>query len=112
MTPQEMERGIVRYGDLRPCKTAFIDAHTPGSDQKENFTIIGPGVSENPDQHVHIAEPHGFNIGGARQPPGCVLRRCAASASTVLPSGVMSTEVMRPSEPKPCATVSDCTSPS
>ncbi len=43
---------IVRYGDLKPCKTAFIDAHTPGSDQKENFTIIGGGVSESPDQHV------------------------------------------------------------
>ena len=36
----------------------------------------------------------------------------AASASTVLPSGVISTEVIRPSEPKPWATVSDCTSPS
>ena len=34
---------IVRYGELKPCKTAFIDAHTPGSDQKENFTIIGGG---------------------------------------------------------------------
>ncbi len=38
MTPSEMESRIVRYGELRPCKTAFIDAHTPGSDQKENFT--------------------------------------------------------------------------
>ena len=37
---------------------------------------------------------------------------CAASASTVLPSGVINTEVIRPSEPKPCATSSDCTSPS
>ena len=65
------EGRIVRYGELQPCFDAFIDTRTPGSDQKENFTIIGPGVSENPDQHVHIAEPHGFNIGGARQPPGC-----------------------------------------
>ncbi|MCV3270510.1 cupin domain-containing protein [Roseobacter sinensis] len=71
MTPQEMETRIVRYGDLRPCKTAFIDAHTPGSDQKENFTIIGGGVSESPDQHVHISIPHGFNIGAAGQPPKC-----------------------------------------
>jgi len=63
---------IVRYRDLLPCTTAFIDARTPGSDAKENFTIIGPGVAENPDQHVHISELHGFNIGGARQPPGCV----------------------------------------
>lgn len=71
MTPHEMEARIVRYGELRPCKTAFIDAHTPGSDQKENFTIIGGGVSESPDQHVHIAIPHGFNIGAAGQPPKC-----------------------------------------
>ncbi|MEM6373352.1 MAG: cupin domain-containing protein [Pseudomonadota bacterium] len=71
MTPQELDARIVRYGDLQPCKTAFIDAHTPGSDQKENFTIIGGGVSESPDQHVHIAIPHGFNIGAAGQPPKC-----------------------------------------
>ena len=71
MTPAEMEPRIVRYGDLMPCKTAFIDAHTPGSDQKENFTIIGGGVSESADQHVHISIPHGFNIGAAGQPPKC-----------------------------------------
>ncbi len=65
-TPQ-----LVRYGDLVPCKTAFIDAHTPGSDRKENFTIIGGGVSESPDQHVHIRETPGFNIGAAGQPPFC-----------------------------------------
>jgi mannose-6-phosphate isomerase-like protein (cupin superfamily) len=62
---------VVRYGDLVPCKTAFIDAHTPGSDQKENFTIIGGGVSESPDQHVHIRDTPGFNIGAAGQPPKC-----------------------------------------
>ncbi len=71
MTPAQMEARLVRYGDLQPCKTAFIDAHTPGSDQKENFTIIGGGVSESPDQHVHITIPHGFNIGAAGQPPKC-----------------------------------------
>lgn len=63
---------IVRYAELQPCHDAFIDTRTPGSDKKENFTIIGPGVSENPNQYVHIAEPHGFNIGGARQPANCV----------------------------------------
>jgi len=71
-TAQAMERRIVRYADLRPCYNAFVDTRTPGSEAKENFTLIGPGVSENPEQHVHISEPHGFNIGGARQPPGCV----------------------------------------
>ena len=62
---------IVRHGELIPCTSAFIDAHTPGSDQKENFTIIGGGVSESPDQHVHIRDTPGFNIGAAGQPPRC-----------------------------------------
>ena len=67
-----LDKRLVRYADLKPCTTAFIDTRTPGRQEKENFTIIGPGVAENPDQHVHIEEAHGFNIGGARQPPGCI----------------------------------------
>jgi mannose-6-phosphate isomerase-like protein (cupin superfamily) len=62
---------IVKYAELVPCRTAFIDAHTPGSDQKENFTIIGGGVSEAADQHIHIKDTPGFNIGAAGQPPKC-----------------------------------------
>ena len=71
-TIEAMAARVVRYADLKPCYNAFIDTRSPGSEAKENFTIIGPGVSENPEQHVHITEPHGFNIGGARQPPACV----------------------------------------
>jgi len=69
-TKERMLERVVRYEELVPCVAAFIDAKTPGSHLKENFTIIGPGVSENPEQHVHIREPHGFNIGAARQPGG------------------------------------------
>ena len=72
ITMEQMRTRLVRYGELVPCRTAFIDTRTPGSQEKENFTIIGPGVAENPDQHVHIREPHGFNIGAARQPPRCI----------------------------------------
>ncbi len=71
-TPEKMAERWVRYDELRPCLNAFVDTYTPGSDKKENFTIIGPGVAEHPDQHVHISESHGFNIGGARQPPKCL----------------------------------------
>ena len=71
-TQADLAARVVRYADLVPCLNAFIDTRSPGSEAKENFTIIGPGVSENPDQHIHIAEPHGFNVGGARQPPNCV----------------------------------------
>ena len=61
----------VKFSELVPCRTAFIDTHNPGTEGKENFTIIGGGVSENPEQYVHIKETPGFNIGGARQPAGC-----------------------------------------
>ena len=71
MNELNINNRLVRYGELIPCKTAFIDTYTPGSNQKENFTIIGSGVSENPEQHVHISIPHGFNIGAAGQPPKC-----------------------------------------
>ena len=71
MTPAEMDRRIVRHDALVPCRSAFIDAHTPGSDRKENFSIIGAGVSESAEQHVHIRETPGFNVGAAGQPPGC-----------------------------------------
>ncbi len=69
---EQMMQRLVKYSELRPCLNAFVDTYTPGSDKKENFTIIGAGVAESPDQHVHINEAHGFNIGGARQPPGCL----------------------------------------
>ncbi len=62
---------ILRRSDIVPCKTAFIDARTPGSDQKENYCLIGAGVAENPEQVVHINTPHGFDVGAARQPKGC-----------------------------------------
>lgn len=71
-TPQTMSERLVRYTEMQPCLNAFVDTYTPGSDRKENFTVIGPGVAEHPGQHVHIKEPHGFNIGGARQPPHCI----------------------------------------
>lgn len=71
-TREAMAQRLVRYADLVPCRTAFIDTRTPGSTEKENFTIIGAGVSESADQFVHITEPHGFNVGAARQPEGCV----------------------------------------
>ncbi len=68
----DLSHRIVRYGELEPCKTAFIDAHTPGSDQKENFTIIGGGVSAKAPISTSTSRSRiGFNIGAAGQPPKC-----------------------------------------
>lgn len=69
---EKMKKRIIRKEDLVADKTAFIDARTPGSDKKENYTIIGPGVSESSNRFINLKEAHGFNIGAAAMPNGCI----------------------------------------
>ncbi|WP_169907893.1 cupin domain-containing protein [Priestia abyssalis] len=69
---EKMKKRIIRKEDLVADKTAFIDARTPGSDKKDNYTIIGPGVSESSKRFINLKEAHGFNIGAAAMPNGCV----------------------------------------
>ena len=57
-----LESRLIHHADLRPRKKAFIDTRSPGSADKENVTLIGRGASRNPNQHVHIPEPHGFKL--------------------------------------------------
>ena len=71
-TEQDIQERVVRYSDLRPQKQSFIDTRNAGSEEKESFSVIGGGVVENKARHVHINIPHGFNMGGARMPPGVV----------------------------------------
>ncbi|MNW37688.1 Cupin domain protein [compost metagenome] len=67
---QEIRRRTIRRTDWDPCNSAFIDCRTPGSDQKENYAFIGPGVSQNPNQTINLSEAHGFNTGAAGMPHG------------------------------------------
>lgn len=69
MTNETLKKRLIRYEQLIPCKAAFIDAKTPGSHLKDNYSIIGGGVSESKHQKVNLAEKHGFCIGAAGQPP-------------------------------------------
>jgi len=52
------------------CTLAFIDCKLPGSDQKENYSIIGAGVTQSEGQVVNLTEPHGFSVGAAAMPAG------------------------------------------
>jgi quercetin dioxygenase-like cupin family protein len=61
---------VVRKSDYIPCAEAFVDTRLYNRDGKLNYCIIGPGVAENSKQHVHISEPHGFNVGGVSLPTG------------------------------------------
>jgi mannose-6-phosphate isomerase-like protein (cupin superfamily) len=68
--PGEVARRTVRRTDWVPCTAAFIDCRTPGSDRKDNYSFIGPGVSQSADQFVNLREPHGFQLGAAGMPHG------------------------------------------
>ncbi|MGW2339559.1 cupin domain-containing protein [Streptomyces sp. NPDC001661] len=70
VTTQELEQRTVRRSDFVSCNQAFIDCRTPGSAGKENYAMVGPGVSQSSGQHVNVRLPHGFNIGAAAMPHG------------------------------------------
>ena len=69
---QTLKNHTIYAKDFVSCNQAFIDCRTPGSDQKENYSMIGPGVSQSSKQFVNLKTPHGFNIGAAAMPKGCV----------------------------------------
>jgi mannose-6-phosphate isomerase-like protein (cupin superfamily) len=66
----ELKRRTILRTDWVPLRAAFIDCRTPGSDQKDNYSFIGSGVSQSAQQFVNLEEPHGFNLGAAGMPNG------------------------------------------
>lgn len=71
-TTMPLDERVIRATDLVACPDVFIDARNPGSSGKLNYALIGPGVSEESTQYVHISEAHGFNLGAAAMPSGTV----------------------------------------
>ena len=70
LTPAELQRRHIRRAQYVSCDDAFIDVRLPGSTPKQNYSIVGPGVTQNTSQVVNLREPHGFNIGAAGMAPG------------------------------------------
>src|SRR5690349_21469530 len=68
VSADELARRTIRKSQYVSCNTAFIDVRMPGSELKENYSIIGGGVTQNPDQVINLTEPHGFNVGAAAMP--------------------------------------------
>ncbi len=64
------ESRLIRRTDLVPCSLAFIDCKMPGSLLKQNYSIIGAGVTQSAEQVVNLDEPHGFALGVAAMPHG------------------------------------------
>lgn len=63
---------LIKRSDMVACKVAFIDCKMPGSERKENYSLVGPGVTQSRDQVVNLTEAHGFSLGVAAMPPGTV----------------------------------------
>jgi len=70
LTREEAANRHVQREDYVSCTVAFIDCKKPGSHLKENYSIIGPGVTSSTEQLINLPEPHGFNIGAAAMPHG------------------------------------------
>jgi quercetin dioxygenase-like cupin family protein len=70
LSQSEAEARRVKRADYVSCTVAFIDCKKPGSHLKENYSIIGPGVTSSSEQVINLPEAHGFNIGAAAMPNG------------------------------------------
>jgi len=70
VTPEQARSRLIAPQDMVSCNLAFIDCKLPGSHLKQNYSFIGPGVTQSSSQVVNIPEPHGFNIGAAAMPKG------------------------------------------
>ena len=89
VTPSDAKRRHLKREDYVPCADAFIDCRIPGSIPKENYSMIGPGVTQNPNQCINLQEPHGFNIGAAGMYPGVTnnLHLHFTSETFIVPTG-------------------------
>lgn len=70
ISQQDADARRIKRSDYVSCTVAFIDCKKPGSHLKENYSIIGPGVTSSDDQVINLPEAHGFNIGAAAMPNG------------------------------------------
>ena len=72
ITPTALAERFIPFASLRYSTEAFIDYCIPECKPKYNYALIGPGVSQNPNQPVSLREPHGFQVGGVSIPHGKV----------------------------------------
>ncbi len=65
----ENER-VARFADMKPNPMMFVDTRLP-EHERDLFSVIGPGVSEDPATEPSITGGHGFNLGYVGAKPGC-----------------------------------------
>jgi mannose-6-phosphate isomerase-like protein (cupin superfamily) len=69
-TPQDMEERIARFGEIPASPRAFVDTWIPGH-QRTLLSVIGSGVTDNPDFKPKIAAAEHFHVDFIVAPKGC-----------------------------------------
>lgn len=82
-SPAEMDRRIVRFGDLQWSGQALLDASLPGCGA-EIAPAVGLGVAQDRDQLAPVLNPHGLSIEWLRIPPGGQVSRHLLDEKQVL----------------------------
>ncbi len=72
MTSEELLARAIPFASLRYSTEAFMDYRIPGCAPKQNYALIGSGVSQSPKQPVSLREKHGFQVGGVMMPAGVI----------------------------------------
>jgi quercetin dioxygenase-like cupin family protein len=72
MSRSQLDERFIPFSGLKYSTEAFIDYRIPGCGPKYNYALVGPGVSQNPNQPVSFREKHGFQVGGVAMPHGVV----------------------------------------
>ncbi len=64
-----MNNRLAKFEDLVPSTLPFVEGKLEGHKERKNYSIVGPGVSEDSKQFVKIAMPHSFNLGAVSALP-------------------------------------------
>ena len=68
----QLAQRFIPFSSLRYSTEAFMDYRIPGCAPKQNYALIGSGVSQSPKQPVSLREKHGFQVGGVMMPAGVI----------------------------------------
>ena len=71
-TDAQLQSRFIPFSSLRYSTEAFMDYRIPGCAPKQNYALIGSGVSQSPKQPVSLREKHGFQVGGVMMPAGVI----------------------------------------
>ena len=72
LTDAQLQARFIPFSSLRYSTEAFMDYRIPGCAPKQNYALIGSGVSQSPKQPVSLREKHGFQVGGVMMPAGVI----------------------------------------